>query len=238
MKNRFYGDKKDYFKYGLLDILSANYESIGINWYLTDDNHGNQKFGKDIGYLYNDQVNWKQYNSEIFDLLKKRVDNGDRMVKYCGEDNVVRIHYEVIDQLPDNVEQGEYQGRRETWHSKAVHDLAQCDLIFFDPDIGVRFNNKLPNGVILSSEFATIEEINDYDRCDWLIIQFLQRRRRFDQLFNNPIAISARKNNKKVVAFIAGNVAFLYVTKCIDLILLKRVFECWDTKISTQILIP
>jgi len=33
MKNRFYGDKKDYIKYGLLDILSSHIsrlESIGI----------------------------------------------------------------------------------------------------------------------------------------------------------------------------------------------------------------
>jgi hypothetical protein len=36
MKNRFYGDKTDYIKYGLLDILTQEYDKVGINWYLTD----------------------------------------------------------------------------------------------------------------------------------------------------------------------------------------------------------
>lgn len=40
MKNRFYGDVNDYIKYGMLDVLSKKYDSIGINWYLTDDRYG------------------------------------------------------------------------------------------------------------------------------------------------------------------------------------------------------
>jgi hypothetical protein len=51
MKHRFYGDKKDYIKYGLLDVLSSGYRAIGINWYLTDDHHGNPNHGDDTRYL-------------------------------------------------------------------------------------------------------------------------------------------------------------------------------------------
>jgi hypothetical protein len=49
--------------------------------------------------------------------------------------------------------------------------------------------------------------------------------------------MSAKDKKRKVVAFIAGPVAFLYVSDIIDLKLLRRVFEKWDTKISTQILL-
>jgi|SRR3989339_2950 len=237
MKNRFYGDKKDYFKYGLLDILSSQYESIGINWYLTDDHHGHQGHGRGIGYLDND--NWRYYNREIFDKLKNRVNNGERSVNFCRIDNMVNnFKYEAIDKLPDNAEQIEYQQLRVNWHSKAKNDLAKCDLVFFDPDIGVLVENNLPHGVIRRSEYATIEEINDYAWCDWLIIQFFRpMMNRYNQLFTNPITKSAQKSKKKIVAFIAGPVSFLYVTNSIDLILLQRVFEKWDTKLSTQILI-
>jgi len=117
-----------------------------------------------------------------------------------------------------------------------LDDLAKTDLIFFDPDKGVREN--LFPGPIHGSEHAKVSEINDYNWCDWLVIQFLQpRRNRFEQLVGNPIFTNIQKRKKKIVAFISGPVAFLYVTGGIDLILLQQVFKAWDTKISTQILL-
>ncbi len=59
MKHRFYGDKKDYIKYGLLNVLSSRYSAIGINWYLTPDHHGNQNHGNDTQYL--DDEKWSHY---------------------------------------------------------------------------------------------------------------------------------------------------------------------------------
>ena len=118
---------------------------------------------------------------------------------------------------------------------KAKGNLADCDLVFFDPDIGVV--EHLPAGPIRASEYSTIAEINDYDWCDWLVIQFLQPRSRFNQLCANPITTSAKRMNKKVGAFISLAIAFLYVTDNIDTMLLGKIFERWDTKISTQILI-
>jgi hypothetical protein len=89
MKNRFFGDKKDYIKYGLLNILSTDYRAIGINWYLTDDHHGNQNYGHDLNYL-NDE-NWQRRDPRIFELLKERVENGQRNVNYCRLDRVIPI---------------------------------------------------------------------------------------------------------------------------------------------------
>jgi len=233
MKNRFYGDKKDYFKYGLLDVLSTQYKSIGINWYLTDDRHGNPNHGKDIRYL--SDGNWRHYNSGIYDKLQKRVHNNQKNVKYCAIDRVVEIKHEFIEQLPDNEGRIEYPKLRNAWHSEAKKELAACDLVFFDPDIGVI--EQLPSGPIRASEYATIAEIKDYDWCDWLTIQFLQPRSRFNQLCVNPIAVRAQHMNKKVVAFIASAIALLYVTDDINVSLLRQVFEKWDTKICTQVLI-
>jgi len=200
---------------------------------LTDDRHGNQNHGNDTRYL--DDDTWRHYNSRIFPLLENRVRNHQRKVRYCREDRVIDIRREFIKQLPDNTRQIEYPNLRGTWHSDAKNELAECDLVFFDPDIGIIA--QLPVAPIRASEYSTIVEINDYDWCDWLVIQFLQPRCRFDQLCANPITASAQRMNKKVVAFIASAIAFLYVTDNIDMMLLRRVFERWDTKISTQILI-
>lgn len=234
MKNRFYGDRKDYIKYGLLDVLSSQYKSIGINWYLTDDRHGNQKNGNDIRYLEDDK--WRHYNPQIFSLLKSRVNNNQRNIAYCMTDCVIdKFKHEYIAQLPDNMGQSSYLNLRAEWHLKAKSNLTECDLVFFDPDIGVV--EQLPDGPIRASEYSTIAEINDYDWCDWLVIQFLQHKSRFKQLSVNPITASAQRMNKKVVSFIASSIAFIYVTDNIDIVLLRKVFERWDTKISTQILI-
>jgi len=163
MKNRFYGDKKDYFKYGLLNILSSRYDSIGINWYLTDDNHGHPGHGNDTGYL--DQDNWRHYNPQIFDKLKRRVFSRQRNIKYCRIDNLVsNLKYEAIEKLPDNANDREYERRRKEWHSRALDDLAKTDIIFFDPDKGVREN--LFPGPIHGSERAMASEIYDYNWCD------------------------------------------------------------------------
>jgi hypothetical protein len=234
MKNRYYGDKKDYIKYGLLDVLAADYRSLGINWYLTEDHHGNQNFGHDLNYL-NDN-NWQNRDPRIFEKLKQRVENGQRNVNYCRLDKVIPIKHEVIEQLPDNVAQEEYEDRRSEWHSRAKKTLEECDLIFFDPDIGVR--DHLPNNPIRASQYCVNSlEIRDYDWCDWLVIQFLSQRPRYPQLFSNPVSQTALQLNKKVIAFISGSVAFLYVTEEIRINMLQQIFMKWDSKISTYILI-
>jgi hypothetical protein len=237
MKNRFYGDKKDYIKYGLLDILSADYRSIGINWCLTDDHHGNQNHGHDLNFL-NDE-NWQRRDSRIFELLKQRVKNGQRSVIYCRIDRVIPIGHEVLEQLPDNVAQEDYRDRRLAWHSRAKEKLVECDLVFFDPDKGVI--DKLPDNPspISHSEYCLAsEEVKGYNWCDWLVIQFLQpKKSRYNQLFFNPITQTSIQLNKKIIAFISGPVAFLYVTEKIKMNILQQIFKKWDTKISTYILV-
>ena len=233
MKDRFYGDKKDYIKYGLLNVLSSQYKTIGINWYLTDDEHGNQQHGKDVRYL--EDRNWGHYAPEIFSKLKHRVNNDQRAVRFCRLDGVVKVQHEFMEKLPANAEQREYQKLREVWHAKAIGTLTGCDLVFLDPDIGV--TEQLRPGPIRASEYASKSEIYDYEWCDLLVIQFLQPRGRFDQLRANPIKSYAERLNKKVIAFIALSLAFLYVTDKVDISLLRQVFERWDTKISPQILL-
>jgi hypothetical protein len=233
MKHRFYGDKKDYIKYGLLRVLSSAYKAVGVNWYLTDDHHGNQNHGNDIRYL--DDESWKYYSPAVFSALKNRVKTNQRNVSFCKTDGVVQIFREFIDPLPTVTDQAAYSTQRSVWHTKAKTTLTECDLVFLDPDIGVR--SQLPSGALRASEYSSHSEISDYEWCDLLVVQFLQPRNRFQQLESNPVTQHAVGMSKKVVAFIASSLALLYVSEKIDAVLLKRVFETWDTKIGSHILV-
>ena len=233
MKNRFYGDKKDYFKYGILDILSTQYKSIGINWYLTDDRDGNQLHGKDIRYL--DDERWRRYNPRIYSLLKQRVENAERAIKYLKIDKVISFTHEIIEPLPRVADRMDYETQREDWHLKAIKELAKCDLVVFDPDTGVK--EKLPDDTINASEYCTASELEKYNWCDWLVVQFLKRESRFSQLISNPVTKIARQRKKKITALITPQVSFLLVSNTISIPLLQEIFQTWDTKISTQILV-
>ncbi len=235
MKNRFYGDVNDYIKYGILDILSKKYDSIGINWYLTDDRHGKIGDGNIDRHIANEK-DWKDFNSTIYGKLKNRLQLGHRDIKYCGIDKVFNFKNEFTEQLPDNARQSDYEALRKEWHGRARIHLAKCDLVFFDPDIGVI--NQLSKSVVKNSEYCLANEIVDYDWCDWLVVVFPRHAKRYPTLKANPIVISAKKLGKKVMVFIYGGMALLYISSAIQANIMTQVFEEWDTKIETKILVP
>jgi hypothetical protein len=235
MKNRFYGDVNDYIKYGILDILSKKYKSIGINWYLTDDQHGGKSDGK-IDHHITKEKAWRGFNSRIYGRLKNRLRLDQRNIKYCREDNVFDFQYEFIEQLPDNASRSDYEILRNGWHARAKTHLSECDLIFFDPDIGVI--EQLSKGVVKNSEYCLAKEIADYDWCDWLVVVFPKHAKRYPTLKTNPIVIRAEQQHKKVMVFIYGGMALLYISKKIEAEVLSFVFKEWDTRVETKILVP
>jgi hypothetical protein len=233
MKNRFYGDVNDYIKYGILDIFSKCYR-IGINWYLTDDKHGNQTHGNILRHIAKEKE-WRIYNPKIFDALKKRRDAHDLNVKYCREDDLFNFQYEFLELLPDNAARNEYDRLRSKWHAKAIEELRDCDLVFFDPDNGVI--KQLSKGVIKDSEYCLVTEIGDYDWCDWLIVIFPGHAKRYHALRTNPITEIAMQRNRKAMAFMYGAMTLLYISNSIQSEILRRIFEVWDTRIDTRILV-
>ncbi|MBN1663995.1 MAG: hypothetical protein JW943_10385 [Deltaproteobacteria bacterium] len=235
MKNRFYGDVNDYIKYGILDILSEKYQSIGINWYLTDDGHGKAGDGNRVHYI--DKVKeWRAFNPRIFNALKTRLECNQRNISYCCTDKVFDFNCEFTELMPDNAAKTEYEILRHGWHERAKHALRKCDLIFFDPDIGVV--DHLPKSAAKKSEYCLTKEIEEYDWCDWLIVIFPKHAQRYATLKSNPIVRSAEKKDKKVMVFLFGGMALIYISKEIQAKMMSRVFKEWDTKIDTKILIP
>ena len=88
--------------------------------------------------------------------------------------------------MPDR---SDYEALRNAWHDRAKHIISQCDLVFFDPDIGVI--DQLSKGVVKNSEYCLATEIADYDWCDWLVVVFPKHAKRYPTLKANPIVIRA-----------------------------------------------
>jgi hypothetical protein len=88
MKNQYFGDKKDYLKYGLLRILAdAGQLSIGICWMLTQDD--GRTDGQFIRYL-REPRKWRAFDPGLFDHLHQAVIvDGTRSVQFIQGERIM-----------------------------------------------------------------------------------------------------------------------------------------------------
>ena len=120
MKNQYVGDINDYYKYGLLRILSGFGEKrLGVCWMLTPER---------TEYLDN-RRQWGEYDTVLFNKLKRIVHA--RTVWRIKEAEILRrarFWEEIIKPNPK---------QRERYFDEMLGKFADVDLIFFDPDTGL-----------------------------------------------------------------------------------------------------
>ena len=140
MQDRYVGDIGDYAKYSLLRALSRGCR-LGISWYLFPDEDSGD--GGHIGYLLRPD-RWGAPDPETFNALRKLM--GDIFLK--EQDRSVAA-IERSDLLPDTIfwshmivhEGGggpalaRYRGK---WFRDSLAALESCDIVFADPDNGLR----------------------------------------------------------------------------------------------------
>ncbi len=164
MKNQYVGDIGDYGKYGLLRFLSSNDISIGVNWYLTENDGSTD--GKFVSYLKNEKE--RVYDPIVYDLLKKIAFNEDKTVLDIEKANLfpkVSYYHDMLRQ----------QGRDE-WHDKALAALKDMQLIFCDPDNGPIGKKKI--GRKDSEKYVAPHEIMDYYERGQDVVYYCQKARR------------------------------------------------------------
>src|SRR5438309_376398 len=129
MKNQFVGDINDYYKYGLLRILSGHgKKKLGVCWMRT--HVGNPRNGGKIGYL-NKPRKWRSYDPDVFDVLHKIVlEDRDRRAKRIEEAKILPSAGFFRNDMPENSKQ------REDYFRQMLQKFAGADVIFFDPDVG------------------------------------------------------------------------------------------------------
>jgi hypothetical protein len=207
MKNQFFGDIRDYRKYGLLRILSGGKEdSSAICWMLTPDVGGPD--GKHINYLRQCEK-WRQFDKDLFDALHQAVIVDE-------ERNVTRAEVpEILDPkvfsfykepLTDNV-----RHRREYFREFLSFAVGR-DLVFFDPDNGLEVKRK-PRGRKGSSRFLYLDELSAaFEAAHSIVIfQFYLFKKPEDVIKERTNQILSRLEVEEIASFHTDNVVFFLI---------------------------
>ena len=134
MKEQYVGDVSDYRKYALLRLLEKSGLKLGVCWMLTPND--GRSDGNKRAYL--DQPgNFERYDPDLFALLRRVKDQPDaRRLVLIEESGILPGAVFVNTLVPDRLFE------RQVWFRKASKDLADCNLIFFDPDNGIEVASK------------------------------------------------------------------------------------------------
>lgn len=141
MQNRYVGDVGDYGKYGMLRFLCGSLR-LGIIWYLVDDESHN-KDGMYIGYLKRFPKNHKKFRTcdpTLYKKLRDIVDSKERDLRNIKPARIFRdgtIFYDAPLGF-NNSNPQEREGKRKMWFLGALKVTAKCDVVFVDPDNGMR----------------------------------------------------------------------------------------------------
>ena len=134
MQDRYAGDIGDFSKLGVLRTLQKAGMSVGVNWYLTPDEHHNDD-GCHVKYLENDD--FRACDEELWLELKDIVDKKDRRACLLEKDRILCAAFFS--------ERLDYKGRtkpertelRKAWHRRALAALEGNDIVCVDPDNGL-----------------------------------------------------------------------------------------------------
>ena len=141
MRDRYVGDIGDFAKYGLLRALGRG-KRLGVAWYRrTDPDPTNANDGRFTNYL-EDPKKWRCLDPKLFDGLKELIREDRRTiaeVQQSGLLNKATFFDDPLDlsQVPKN----DRKRRRQKWFGRVKKRLADCDLVFADPDNGLYPND-------------------------------------------------------------------------------------------------
>lgn len=173
MQNRYAGDLGDLLKLGLLRWLVAPTDgrqalSLGVNWYLTPDEAHNAD-GKHIAYLsadHRDSDHLRGMDPALYDGLHAMVSSGVRSVSglesVLPPDTLMYGRELRFDDLAPTC-RADRIARRDQWHEAALAALAGTDLVFLDPDNGIRpSTHPIPRHRNKAEKHAYLDEVVDY----------------------------------------------------------------------------
>lgn len=152
VQDRYVGDIGDYGKYGLLREVTAAGLSLSVNWYKVDEaGSGKQDDGKYISYLSLPDI-YREYDAELFDTLREIV---------CVENDRRIERVETAGLFPSSFFSDEIDCDRSYWHSKALAETKDAEVVFLDPDNGLETLNMNRMGGA-TGKHVKWSELNDY----------------------------------------------------------------------------
>ena len=138
MKNQYFGDIKDYRKFGILRVLEKAGIKIGVCWMLTPSD----------GSGHGGCVCYKNgADSELHEFLQGCIHANKRNIKELENSEMLRHARYFSDCLPVFV-----GGERRDYFDYAREEFKGMDLVFFDPDTGIEPKSLEPESHIEKSE--------------------------------------------------------------------------------------
>lgn len=132
MQDRYAGDIGDYVKLALLRAIAPDHQ-LGILWYLYPDETHNGD-GRHTTYL-DSPGRWRHLDPALFDALQQVLPV--RTVTSIERSATLDAHFfgESVDS--GQIAPGERDEWREEWFARAINFLAECSVVFADPDNGL-----------------------------------------------------------------------------------------------------
>ena len=127
MKEQYFADERDYFKYSILRHLIDQEISCTVCWMMTPDDDGGD--GQVRGYLNNEGV-WHDNDPLVFHYLKEQVDGGAPDIRSVERSSpIARCRFDWAPFPPDHASRAGY-------FYGCLAKAAGTNLVFLDPDIG------------------------------------------------------------------------------------------------------
>ena len=145
VQDRYVGDIGDYAKFSLLRALSCDHRSLGLSWYLFPDEGNND--GRHIDYLCQ-PTKWRRFDKHAFDTLRDIVNTEKRCVSEIEQSDLLpdatvfwscRLDFQECARSNQN----EW---RNNWFQNSLERLKDCDLVFADPDNGLKKQETFRHG--------------------------------------------------------------------------------------------
>ena len=209
MKDQYVGDINDFFKYSILEeIEKALDKKILVVWMLTKSE------GMDIDYK-----ELEKYNEPLYKKLRDIISSNKRSIKAIES---IYDNYTYQSTFLEKIKRVDY--------FKEIKDKAEkCNLIFFDPDIGISYGAEKKD-----NEHLYWDEIKELWKTgkDLLIYQHF-RRQNWNEYFselNEHIKIDI--NDAYIVPIKTKNVMFIYFAHKDISGKIKNLFNGWDNEIE------
>ena len=155
MKNQYFGDIHDFKKYTLLKwFMEGCDDKLLVAWYLTNDD-GKIKDGNKREYLEKMYEEFKKNNDiskcnkELFDFLKEAHKNRNLRVIERNK-NLISDNTDFFDKNLNNY------SNRNIWFEELKKKAENFDIVFADPDNGIKFNNENSEKHIKLSEIKEL----------------------------------------------------------------------------------
>ena len=155
MKNQYFGDGNDYSKYGILRILCDCFPSdVAVCWMLTPDDSTTD------GTQHRDYINkpekYRHCDPHVFDQLRELIINHKANDVSHAQRVIGKHNLKFIDTIiPDDLE------GRAKYFDMVKREISDCDLVFFDPDVGLA-PDSVKKGSKDSSRHLFWDELADF----------------------------------------------------------------------------